>query len=188
MNALRIILRNLATPILVLFLTPLITGAGSVFATGNWWKWFGLVPIELWIILAVVAVFWMIVIQRLKRVQQGSRSLISFITIPYDGWKTVSQASYAGVLWNVRVPCPSKWDLDPRPVAPHDLDIATPPRCPNCQTELEETQSFWGGYVWRCAACGFKKRNRDSYYREAERVEKIMRRQYELHLAQTSRE
>jgi ribosomal protein L37AE/L43A len=187
MSVLRGVLRNLTTPILVLFLTPLVTAAGSAFATGDWWQWFGSVPVALWMALAAGTVFWIAAIQRLKHLQQGSGSPVSFIAVPYDGWHVVDQTSYADVLWNVRIPRPSKWDLDPRPVEPHDLDIATPPRCPKCKTELEEARSFWGGYVWRCVACGFSKRNRESYYREAERVEKIVRRQYELYLTQTTR-
>jgi len=35
--------------------------------------------------------------------------------------------------------------------------VETPPRCPKCETELEETRSFWGGYIWKCVNCGFKK-------------------------------
>jgi ribosomal protein L37AE/L43A len=70
---------------------------------------------------------------------------------------------------------------------PHDLDIDTPPRCPKCETEIEQTRSFWGGYVWKCVKCGFQKRNRESYYREGERAEKIARREFEMFQSKAKR-
>ena len=93
--------------------------------------------------------------------------------------------SYAGVIWIVRAPKPSELDLEPPEITASDLELETPPRCPKCETEIEQSRSFWGGYVWKCVKCGFHKRNSDSYYREEERARKIAKRHWEVYKAQT---
>jgi ribosomal protein L37AE/L43A len=106
------------------------------------------------------------------------------MSIPYGDWMDVGRLNYAGVIWIVRAPKPPWHQLDAEPISVDDLELQTPPRCPKCETEIEQTQSFWGGYIWKCVRCGFKKRNSESYYREEERAKKIARREFEIHLSQ----
>lgn len=43
---------------------------------------------------------------------------------------------------------------------------------------MKKSAVFWG-YIWDCVECGFKRRNRDSYYIEYKRAEKRAKRYYE---------
>jgi ribosomal protein L37AE/L43A len=54
-------------------------------------------------------------------------------------------------------------------------EVKSPPKCPKCGVELEEKKGFLYGYIWKCVACGFSKRNRDSFSTDAGRAEKIWR-------------
>jgi ribosomal protein L37AE/L43A len=84
---------------------------------------------------------------------------------------------YVEVIWYASAPKKyyiASSDVDPK----RDLDLSrieveTPPRCPNCKTKIAQTptQSFVrSGYIWKCARCGFEKRNKHSYYNEKKLV------------------
>ena len=183
MKAVNFLLDKIIVPILLAFLIPIVTGIGSKASTGNWLEWFANVPIQVWITLIILFALWILVIAiryRIKNLHKGSHSPVSIITLPYGSWRTVGKLTYADVVWIISAPAPPWYELDLKPINPYDLDINTPPRCPKCETEIEQTKSFWGGYVWKCVKCGFNKRNRESYYREGERVKKIARRECEI--------
>ncbi len=187
MKLLNSLLDKIIIPILLAFLIPIITGIGSKVSTGNWWVWFTSVPTTLWVIVVIIILLWIIIISiryRVRQLHKDGHSLISIISIPYGGWRDVGKIRYADVIWIVRVPATPWYELDPKPITAYDLDLQTPPRCPKCETEIEQTKSFWGGYIWKCVKCGFQKRNSESYYREAERAEKIARRDFELYQSQ----
>ena len=80
--------------------------------------------------------------------------------------------SYLGVLWKVCVyeqHKPRFLDIS------LDVKVTIPPKCPNCRTELEESKCFFRKYCWECVKCGFKKRNKDDFTLESQRVTRIAR-------------
>ena len=181
------LLENIFLPILLIILTPIITGIVSKVSTGDSFKLFGTTPVLVWVILAVIFVAWIAyaIHHRIKNLQKENWSPVSLRFAPSGGWKTIHTIDYAGVIWNVRVPVQASSFEIKRVLAPHDLDIEIPPRCPSCKTELEQRRSFWWWYDWKCVKCGFQRRNRDSYYEEAKRVGKIARSGFENNQSQT---
>jgi Zn ribbon nucleic-acid-binding protein len=102
----------------------------------------------------------------------------------------VYELEHAGVLWTVRVPVPVRGGrtfFDPMSVSSSELNIAIPPKCPNCRTELEEKLRFFGGYKWECIRCGFEKRNKDKFGREEHRALKLAKSDWESHRRSRSR-
>jgi len=184
MKAVNLLLDKIVVPILLAFLIPVVTSIGSKISTGNWSEWFATIPSQVWITLVIIFALWILVIAiryRTRHLRKESQSTISIISVPYGGWRNIGKLKYADVIWIVRAPAPPWYELSPEPITPHDLDIDTPPRCSKCETEIEQSQSFWGGYVWKCVKCGFQKRNRESYYKEEERAKKIARREFEMY-------
>jgi ribosomal protein L37AE/L43A len=109
------------------------------------------------------------------------------------GWKNLRELEHAGVLWIMRVP-KGALDMDlPPPYGRSasrlldEVEASFPPRCPKCRTELEERALFMGGFTWRCVACDFRKRNKESYWSEHERAAKIGRRIVESDLERRGR-
>lgn len=188
MKVVNFLFDKIIVPLLVAFLASIIIGIGSKISTGNWWEWFINIPSKVWIIFGAIIFLWIIVVvirYRLRRIHKDDSPAISIISVPYNGWMNIGKLPYAGVIWIVRAPKPSELDLEPPEITASDLDLETPPRCPKCETEIEQSRSFWGGYIWKCARCGFHKHNRDSYYREEERARKIAKRDWEVYKAQT---
>jgi ribosomal protein L37AE/L43A len=186
MKIIQFLLQKIVAPLVVGLLTPIIIGIASKINTGDWTKCFGLIPKTLWIIFGVVIFLWVIIIAIRNRVKQLQELDVGpgayYITSdPPFGWVTIGKLNYAGVVWRVREPAsPVPWEpFNSSRISPSSIEVEIPPRCPKCETELEESHSFWGGYIWKCVMCGFQKRNRDSYYREKDRVEKIARREWE---------
>lgn len=96
----------------------------------------------------------------------------------------IDEFEYNDVYWVVRGPqqntYETKQDYENRIV--NSIEVKVPPKCPICGVELEQSKSWIFGYIWRCIDCGFKKRNKDSYYTEAKRAEKIYKRDLEVTL------
>jgi hypothetical protein len=59
------------------------------------------------------------------------------------------------------------------PVDSTRIEVDTPPRSPQCETELEETETFFGNFRGPVLRCRFVVKNEMSYHREAVRVEKL---------------
>lgn len=167
---------------------PIATAIGSKVSTGNSLEWFTTTPKPVWVTVAIILALWILVSaihRRMKHLRKENLSPGSIRFAPSGGWETIDELKYADVIWNVRVPVQASSFRIKRVLTPHDLDIETPPRCPNCKTELEQRKSFWWGYVWKCVECGLHKRNRDSYHEEAERVGKIARSRFESNQSET---
>jgi ribosomal protein L37AE/L43A len=191
MKIIQFLLNRIVAPLVVTLFTPIIIAIASKINNGDWLKLFGLIPNTLWIIFGVLIFLWVIIIaihNRVKKLQKLDASPgIFIISTPLFGWVNIGILNYAGVLWRVCAPAPAPWESsDPLKISPSRIEVDTPPRCPNCETEIEESHSFWGGYIWRCVNCGFKRRNRDSYYRERDRAEKIARREWEKYSQESS--
>jgi hypothetical protein len=108
-----------------------------------------------------------------------TRTPSKYVIAAYGGQKqNIATLTYAGVLWDVIAPIPSQYETKREYIErlPNILDVKLPPRCPDCDIELEEKKSMVYGYIWNCIDCGFKKRNRYSYYHESDRVKKIAKR------------
>ena len=182
MKIIQFLLNNIVAPLVVLLMAPIIIGIASKINTGNWMEWFGLVPNAFWIFFGAVIFLWFIIINIRNRVKQLQNldTGPGFVVIsnPDFGWINIGNLDYAGVVWRIRAPAPRD-SFKNVEISMTSIEVEIPPRCPKCETELEQLHSFWGGYIWRCVGCGFQKRKQDSYYQEQERAEKIARRYWE---------
>ena len=177
-------LKTVAFPLLVVLLTPSVTAVGSKIATGDWLTWFQSVPLVWWLIGGAGVLLWFVaalVLKRIKHLKELNAPLGPIIVRePPWGWVMIAEMPYLGVRWRVVVPAPLQGDRLVRGlIHPNELEVHAPPRCPECKTELEESSRFWGGYLWTCAKCGFKRRNKRSFYLEQERAERIARSDWE---------
>ena len=105
----------------------------------------------------------------------GQKKGTGFFTFSFNDYKnyiTIATIDHSDVKWEIGMPYP-------RCSNKSQLHAKLPPRCPECQTELDQEKSKVGGYVWKCVRCNFKKRNKKSYWAEQEGVEKIARRLWE---------
>jgi hypothetical protein len=89
----------------------------------------------------------------------------------------IDAVAYQGVTWDIVAPArhPLEKAADYARRLPAVGEAKIPPKCPKCGVELEEKKGLIFGHIWKCVACDFKKRNRDSCFTEAVRVEKIWR-------------
>jgi hypothetical protein len=185
MRLLSDILKSVVMPLVVAVLTPAALALGSRLTTGDWSAWLRWVPRWVWIIACALTIAWLaaLVVKRRKaRLRQTGGVFIGGVPTPVHGWLDVGRITYQGVTWVVRLPAPRHQLAPVDPPGPGDVDVTTPPRCPVCGTELEESKSFWWGYNWKCVRCGFSKRNRESFYSEVSRVERVARREFELQM------
>jgi len=187
MRLLEDLFKSLVVALVVAVLTPVVVAVGSRAATGDWTAWFRSVPWWVWTIACALMIAWvaaLLVKRRKARLRQTSGPLIGIVSTPLYGWVEVGRIPYQRVIWVVRLPAPPPWGWSPEeaPGGAGDVDVSTPPRCPLCGTELEESRSFWWGYNWNCVSCGFSKRNRESFYTEVYRVERLARRDLEVHM------
>lgn len=152
--------------------------AYSWFSTGNLFQIIQEIPIYIWAICVVLIILWFLAIKindRIKYIrQQNQGAPFGIATFPIDGWKEIAELVHKDVIWIVRVPksCFSINSCD-------EINVDSTPRCPECKTKLEQSDSFFGGYIWKCVYCGFNKRNKDSWYKESERAKKIAQREFE---------
>ncbi len=178
---------KIIAPLIVFLLGTLIVMAVSQY-TGKWLGAFEPVPNWFSAAILLALILACAVILRFSQIKKRDSPLMwTLPSAPY-GWQPFGQAEYAGVLWDVRIPRNLEkalpYDrridysiLDYPDIVADNLDVGTPPKCPKCKTEIEEESRFFGGYTWKCARCGFHKKNKDSYDREADRVLTIARRE-----------
>lgn len=158
----------------------LLVGASvwSKLKTGDWLQYLLSAPRDIWIVALCCFVVWVVGIgayKRIKAVREANAGPgIAVIRTPIYGWEEIAERPLWGVIWAIRRPVSSQ--IFPEPITPENISVGVPPRCPHCKTELEESKTFWGRYKWTCVGCGFSKMNRDSYFIEFERVEKVVRR------------
>jgi ribosomal protein L37AE/L43A len=177
-------LDKLIFPILVALFTPVIATISSKINSGKWLSWVTNLPKSVIIVFIVIVTFWFVAVvirKRLKKIRdQNSGPGIQIVDYPVFGWITFGEMGYAEVIWRMRSYAPSPGEIfDPNKINTNAIKVETPPRCPKCKTEIEENSSFWGGYVWKCVGCGYTKRNKASFYDEADRAERVARRQME---------
>lgn len=172
------LLEKLVWPILLLALTPAVTLIGSKLQSGDWLAWITQVPSwAFWLFFGIV-VLWLalgLVVRRIKHLRtRNLPPLPMAFTIPRWGYVTVGILNYRGVAWRCRIPAPPPWrQLAFETAKSERVDVETPPHCPQCDTELEEQETFFGKYRWICVRCGFVKKNDISFYYEAVRAERL---------------
>jgi len=174
-------LLGVAAPLIVIFLTPTVLAARSKLQTGNWLAWTERLSLSTvgWFVGTIALWFMAVGVRRRLRCMSEGSVGISSARAPLGGWVEVGAVSYAGVKWRLRAPRGVPYSVRPASVEAAELEADLPPRCPRCETEVEENPRFWGGYSWSCIRCGFRKHNRDSYYLEASRAERLARRGWE---------
>ncbi len=169
--------------VITALLPTIITVIGSQITTGDWRVWFSyvpfaIIPLATWQILFLFFFIFIIIIFIYKRIKYlkniDSPIAIGFPSAPF-GWISLGTLEYRGVTWRVTAPKDEPWGN----YSISRIEVETPPRCSKCGTEIEQSHSFWGGYIWKCVGCNFEQRNRDSYYDEGRRAGKIARNEFE---------
>ena len=179
MKIFKYLMDNYINPVIASIIVSIIIALGSKAYTGKWLEWFKLIPLTTLKIVGGWILLWIVIIFISRRFKNLKNSNGIFAAVNYGapyGWVPLGEIEYNEVIWRFRSPKSTPYG----DYSKSDIDVETPPRCPNCETELEQSNSFWGGYIWKCLVCDFKKRNRESYYTEEERVKKIARRNLEL--------
>ena len=153
-------------------LTPISTSIGSKLATDDWLNYVELVPDYIWIIFGIAIVAWIAYVAIKKRKNEISGIHGILINDPSTMWFPWVTTLHKEVNWRV---VGSTQNYNPNAI----ILAQRPPHCPKCDTELEQNRSFWRGYIWTCAKCNWKKRNKDSFHTEAKRVERITKSELE---------
>jgi hypothetical protein len=168
-------LLNKGWALLIIVLTPILTVLGTLIGSkvqsGNWLTWLkamlaGLSTTSLMLIgSGLVAVFIAILVfRRISRLKERNLSLAS--TFPGWGYTRVGQILHSKVIWRVMVPSDEMTDA-------FRVTVGMPPYCPKCDTELEETGTFFGRYRWTCVRCGFSCKNARRFVYESDRAERL---------------
>lgn len=174
------ILDKLVLPLLFVALLPTFTLLGSKLLSGDWLAWFKRVPswgYSVFVGLIVAGFLLSPVVRRLRRLRKRNLPAAPlFFGVPRWGYVTVGTLNYKNVIWHVQIPAPPPWKgLTPAEARCAAVDVETPPHCPKCDTEVEETETFFGNFRWSCLRCGFVTKNNMSYYKEVIRAEKLAR-------------
>ncbi|MGM7637612.1 hypothetical protein [Bacillus sp. Hm123] len=182
-NLLNSVLNGVLTRIIItlLFALPLFTVLMEYIKTGEW-----ALPDWNWPIIIAVAILLFFLNKFYKKVQRR-KSIRSYRrrsrTISSIGqWDKVAEERFYEVDWSIRVPSHLSYqrvfDANEGDKIINQINVQTPPHCPNCSTDLEEVTSYFGNfflgrYIWKCIACGFKTRSSHDFYETAERVKRI---------------
>ena len=168
--------------LIITALSPVAVAIGSKIATGSWLEWFEFLPLWVWFIILSLVFCLPIAYKRHKSVKSYGTSEAWSISAPPYGWEELTQIPYHDVVWvaqrdrrgpDARRMFPRN---DPRP---SEIRIATPARCPKCETELKEKPLILGGFLWYCIKCNFKKRSKESFHDTSKNVELLARREVE---------
>lgn len=156
--------------------------------TGTWLSSYLLIPLIAWTVLAIVTlinpvplIYWIalslitIICLSIMFIQKKMEynELFAYAN-PIYGWQTIDQIKYSKVLWRIRVPNHSA-------ISSSSIDIEVPPRCPKCETQLEQSDNYlW--YTWHCIDenCNFNKRTWNNMYKVKKWVNKVATRKLGL--------
>lgn len=162
-----------------LVLTPPLMLIGSKIASGDWLTWMKAIPSwGFWAFFLVLLPFivGLLIYRRVARLRERNRPhLPGIISVPVGGYVTIGTLQHNGVRWRVLNPAPDRWTRE----RSGRIEIDTPPRCLECDAELEEAERFFGGYRWSCIRCPFSVKNDLSFHHEAIRAESHARSEIE---------
>jgi len=157
---------------------------GSKILTGNWLELFNRAISGDWrVIISLIILFGLIsyIIKKLRETKIYGAPVVAGTTAPL-GYTEIGTINYADVLWRIKAPIPSPIPsfLGSSQPSVSDVIAVSPPLCPDCKTELEQSRRcILPGYTWRCVKCGFTKNNRDSFDQERDRAERIAKSEIE---------
>ena len=139
--------KDLMTAFLASFLVWLVTQIGSAVFTGNWTWVVSSLPLNVLVVFVFVIVLFVSIFLRYRQLHAKRGFGMIWLQNPSHEWVTLDQLlPYAGVLWKVKqfVPdwVPLGYRENPKTKFVNSFDIVTPPRCPECQTELEQKHLF----------------------------------------------
>ncbi len=150
----------------------------SYIFTGDFFAWWRPLNFTLFVTFAGLALiasgsWYLITRYRITKMSNIRGPLIVGIPDLSQGWLNIGSLDYNGVKWNVRVPrlpfYQRRYRLED---VPSVIDIEDP-RCPHCNTILNEAKTFWGNYIWTCPRCGFKKKHKLDQYDERKNAKKV---------------
>jgi hypothetical protein len=105
--------------------------------------------------------------------------LVNSVPLSGPGPSARYRTQFMGAVWHWRVPVidPGHDPIeDPRNHDFRRLEMdGDCPRCPRCESELDEQRSFWGGYDWRCLVCLHRLRRQPSFAAAEAQAEKHAR-------------
>lgn len=162
--------------IISLFLT-----GGSFYSTGDFWNWGFQEPLLLTfpsVFICLSIVFLIMAYDSHQKAKTGRVRAFGRKT-PRLGSVPIGNMPHAGVIWKIIGLKEYPWDTR-ETINPEQIEVEETPRCPECGTELEQTQTFFKKYSWNCVNCGFSYKNSDSFSVEKERARKKAKREWEI--------
>lgn len=171
---------NFLAPIIFAFIAPLAKSIESYFSSGDYSSWISSIkPWQIYVFIIIFSV-WIIGVGIRKRYSTIKKDTgVGAFTVSRYGYVDIGDLPYAGVIWKMMAPR-THYVSNRLDYTPSALRVRTPPRCPKCQTKIEESRSFWWGYVWKCPRCNWRKRSSEKYYVVSHRAEKIVQREAEI--------
>lgn len=170
------IANNLIFPLVISVLTPVFTLVGSKLSSGDWLTWLNKIPLWGYVCFFGILLTWILfvcVFKRVRNLREKNLPHIPFVP-PNRQYIDIGRLNHKKVSWILKIP--AFWSATPlteENINPDKIEVGTPPRCPKCDTEIEETETFWRKKKWACLRCGFKTKNDMSYCHEAVRAKKI---------------
>jgi hypothetical protein len=169
------LINNFIYPTLSFIFGGLILGIISKTNTGQFFKYFLATPVYIWIIIGVIIIIWILLLNRRRKVKLAYSYIINkLLYSSATEYIHLFQITYKKLNWNIKGEF-YRGDADFS-----CIESDTPPRCPRCNTEIEEYANllFWG-YRWRCPSCKFFKISINSYHKLKRSVDKIVKNKYD---------
>ncbi|MCC7551635.1 MAG: hypothetical protein KO316_09165 [Methanobacterium sp.] len=175
MNILKFITESYRSPVFAGIVVLILPYIYSILAKKDWYSVFISIPTIFWVVLIIILVFWIISIAIRKKMSYGS---VPIGFKPTYGWIDIGKLLYHDVIWKVRTINPGPFS-NPFDTSKPSIYLENPPRCPNCETQLEIVDNYYW-YVWNCVRCDFKKRTWDTFKKTEERAKLIAKRDIEM--------
>ncbi|NQS90643.1 hypothetical protein HQ584_12740 [Patescibacteria group bacterium] len=137
-----------------------------------------------YLILSYIIIFFLAVLtfflKRKSSVDKSNldRKVSDFRMPSVFGEEDIGVFKYNKVGWTLSIPkalslnpfySPSKKERLLK-LVPEEIGLDYFPFCPECVAQLEESDTFFGRYLWKCKKCEFKKKNRNSFHDEKKKA------------------
>lgn len=138
-----------------------------------------------WILFYILILFSVVLIFYHRRKAEVDKKNIDrrvndFRIPTLGGEEEIGLLEYKNIFWSLLIPkeLPFFNPFASEPSArerllkldPEKIELEYWPLCPECGTRIEESDTFFGRYLWKCKKCDFKKKNRHSYYDEGKKA------------------
>ena len=162
------VLSQIIATLLISAIPVLSTSVISKFKTGSWTKLFlQIPPITAFGALIILPVLSWIAIRIIKVKRYNRPKDPGAVWIPPHGWRPIRYYLYSDVLWLVKIPEASDFDvlrfrgIDNYMASIKDTEVTVDLEgyCPKCKTELTEQLRFFKRYLWKCLKCDFEKKS-----------------------------